>query len=195
MSGLDAKLHGVVLAGGESRRMGRDKAWLDVRGELLWQRQMGVLHDAGAVSVAIVRRPGQPGFGHGVLQVRDRFPNAGPLAGLHAALFATSASHVAVLAVDMPEIDAKWFRWLAGFCRPAVGAIARHRDGCEPLAAIYPREALIPMTRRLRDNRFSLQALATELAQTQRVMLVPLPESERWRVRNCNFPGDLRARA
>ena len=195
MSATDAKLHGAVLAGGESRRMGRDKAWLRVRGEPLWQRQMRVLHDAGAASVTIVRRPGQAGFGPGVLQVRDRFPGAGPLAGLHAALFATCASHLAVLAVDMPEIDAAWFRWLGSFCRPEAGAIACHADGCEPLAAIYPREALATVTRRLQETRLSLRELVTELAQTQRMTIVSLPESERWRVENWNLPSCLRVRA
>src|SRR5580693_5086169 len=95
---------GVVLAGGESRRMGRDKALVEMDGEPLWRRQVGVLHSAGAERVVVVRRREQEALDHPDC-VFDEFRDCGPLAGIHAALKIGGYPHVAVLAVDMPGID------------------------------------------------------------------------------------------
>src|SRR5688572_12672293 len=99
-----ALLAGAVLAGGESRRMGSDKALLRLGGEALWRRQVRVLRRAGAEPVAVIRREGQAGLGRGAKVLQDMFIGAGPLAGLHAALAAAEGSWVAVLAVDMPAM-------------------------------------------------------------------------------------------
>lgn len=132
---------GVVLAGGESRRMGRDKAFLEADGEPLWKRQVGVLRDAGAGRVVLIRRRGQDPVAYDDCHF-DVFTGCGPLAGIHAALEIGGHPHVGVLAVDMPGIDAAWFGWLGGFCKAGVGAVARGDRALEPLAAIYPAEAL-----------------------------------------------------
>jgi len=172
--------------------MGSDKFDLGVAGEPLWRRQAAVLRAAGAERVALVRRPGQA-TPEGAICWRDLYSGAGPLAGLHAALARLTEPWMAVLAVDMPGIDAGWFRWLAGFCRPGVGAMARHAEACEPLAAIYPRGALPEVTARLQRKDLSLQRLASSLARTGRLRLVPLPTAMRGRVRSLNTPEQLRA--
>jgi molybdenum cofactor guanylyltransferase len=171
-------MQGAVLAGGDSRRMGSDKAEIPLNGEPLWRRQIRVLRDAGAERVMLVRKPGQPAPGDVAVR-RDRASGAGPMAGLHAALIAASAPWVAVLAVDMPGIDAAWFRRLRGFCRPGAGAMVRHARACEPLAAIYPAEAIVEITARLGRRDLSLQRLALALAAAGRMALLPLADSER----------------
>ena len=84
------EVSGAVLAGGESRRMGRDKAWLRIAGEPLWRRQVNVLRAAGAEPVWVVRRRGQRGLSGEISHVWDAWENAGPLAGLEAALTAAT---------------------------------------------------------------------------------------------------------
>src|SRR5579859_3408011 len=81
-------LGGTVLAGGKSRRMGRDKAMLDRNGEPLWRRQSRVLRELGADPVTLVRRRGQPQLGGNVRLLYDTVDGVGPLAGLHVALWA-----------------------------------------------------------------------------------------------------------
>lgn len=181
---------GAVLAGGESRRMGRDKARLCVAGEPLWRRQVRVLREAGADPVVVVRRPGQRALGRDVRQVRDRRVGAGPLAGLEAALTATEANWIAVLAVDMPAVDATWFEKLKAYCQKDVGAVARHRDGYEPLAAIYPRVSLAFVTESLKQAERSMQALVTALVRARQLHVVRLGRGERWRMENWNSPSD-----
>jgi molybdopterin-guanine dinucleotide biosynthesis protein A len=204
---------GAILAGGESRRMGRDKALLDLAGEPLWRRQERVLREAGCTEVMIVRRPGQPDLAPGIPHVHDTIADAGPIAGLHAALTFNltrpepacgelvelleaacpePVEGLVVLAVDMPAIDAGWFAWLREACRPGRGAVARHADGFEPLAAIYPAEALPLLKERLRRREFSLQGLLAALAAADCMTVLPLPESDRPKVANWNSPQDLR---
>lgn len=192
MSQKALSLSGAVLAGGESRRMGQDKAMLGLNGEPLWLRQRRVLLELGAQPVTVVRKRAQPPLGGNVQLLYDTIDGAGPLAGLHAALSACQTDLLAVLAVDMPQIDAAWFGWLSGFCQPGIGAIVRIPAGFEPLAAIYPREALATVTSHLGSDDRSLQHLVIALVQSRRLIDVPLPESDQRCLLNWNTPEDVR---
>jgi molybdopterin-guanine dinucleotide biosynthesis protein A len=181
---------GAILAGGESRRMGTDKALLEYEGLPLWERQRQVLQDSGIGDLIVVRRPGQPLLDPAIPHVRDLVPGAGPIAGLQAALAAGPVSWLAVLAVDMPAIDAGWFEWVRRACRDDQGAVARHADGFEPLAAVYPGSALEIIGERMQRGEFSLQGLVQALVASGRLAVLNLPESERHRVANWNSPAD-----
>jgi molybdopterin-guanine dinucleotide biosynthesis protein A len=178
---------GVVLAGGESRRMGRDKANVDVLGTVLWRRQVGVLRDAGAGRVVLIRRRDQDPIDYPDCHF-DLFPGSGPLAGIHAALELGGDPLVAVLAVDMPGIDAAWFEWLLGFCRPGLGAVAGSAPTLEPLAAIYPAEALPEVAARIARRELSVQGLAAGLAAAGKMAVVGVPESYAGRMASLNEP-------
>jgi molybdopterin-guanine dinucleotide biosynthesis protein A len=178
---------GVVLAGGQGRRMGRDKAEVVVDGEPLWRRQVRVLGQAGASRIVLIRRRDQAPLDYPDCQF-DVFTDAGPLAGVHAALGIAGHPWVAVLAVDMPGIDADWFRWLRGFCRPGAGAVARHAQSLEPLAAIYPAEAREEAERRLGRGEHSVRELALALAGAGRMALVDLPAEAAGKVASLNAP-------
>jgi molybdopterin-guanine dinucleotide biosynthesis protein A len=181
---------GVVLAGGISQRLGQDKTELTFQGEPLWQRQLTVLRVAGAAATVMVRRPGQPAP-PGIDCWRDEAVDAGPMGGLHAALAPQTFPLVAVLAVDMPGIDAAWFHWLRGFCRPGIGAMVQHSEICEPLAAIYPREAIGEINVRLEKRDHSLQRLARALTEIGQMTLIPLPAEKLAQTRGINTPADL----
>jgi molybdopterin-guanine dinucleotide biosynthesis protein A len=178
---------GVVLAGGESRRMGRDKALLDWGGEPLWKRQVAVLRAAGASRVVVGRRAGQAPIAYPDCCL-DVFSDSGPLAGLHAALSIGGHPLVAVLAVDMVGIDAAWFEWLAALCRPGVGAAARHARSLEPLAAIYPSEALPEAAARLSRGELSVRGLVLGLEAAGMMSVVEVPEAYAARVESVNAP-------
>jgi molybdopterin-guanine dinucleotide biosynthesis protein A len=190
------ELTGAVMAGGASRRMGQDKALLTLDGEPLWLRQTQVLREAGAEIIGVVRQRKQTALAlpPEIHLWHDAVIGAGPLAGLDAALSACETEWLAVLATDMPRIDAGWFHWLRGFCRPGCGAMARQLCGDhEPLAAIYPRAAQVEVTRRLHAGTCSLQSLADTLMISGQLAGVPLPRAEHWRVSNWNTPAEVRA--
>ena len=189
------QLTGAVLAGGESRRMGRDKATLVVGDLPLWQRQVKILRDAGASLVGVVRRPGQPPLPlpADIPLWQDAVSGIGPLAGLHAALTTCRTPWLAVVATDLPRLEAGWFQWLAGLCSPGRGVMARLPDGpFEPLAAIYPKAALAEVTRRLAGPEYSLQSLAATLVAQQHLVTVTVPETELGQLENWNTPAEAR---
>lgn len=179
-------MFGIVLAGGESRRMGSDKALMVIDGLPLWKRQVAVLLNAGAGRVVVVRRAGQEPIDHPDCAL-DIHPGLGPLAGIHAGLALCPDRLAAVLAVDMPGIDAGWFQWLSGQCKG--GGAAGSLDGrVEPLAAIYPADSLADATVRIERGDLSVAALANSLAAAGRMEITPVPPAYRGRLASLNEP-------
>ena len=140
-----ASFAAVLLAGGQSRRMGRDKALLPLPdGRLLWQRQLDVLRALEPAEL-FISGPARPGFPADVPTVGDIGPTMlGPLGGIAAVLATMRSARLLVLAVDLPMMTAAFLRGLLRHDPSQTqGAIPQAADGFfEPLAAIYPRTAL-----------------------------------------------------
>jgi molybdopterin-guanine dinucleotide biosynthesis protein A len=134
-------LTGIVLAGGASQRMGRNKAFLDLGGRPLIARVIERLASVCA-EVLIVAGDVEPYGELGVRLVEDRFRGVGVLGGLHAGLEA--AAHELTLAVgcDMPflrpDLLRAFARWADGF----DVAILRQGEQVEPLHGAYRRTCL-----------------------------------------------------
>lgn len=184
----------VVLAGGRSTRMGRDKALLEVDGQPLWRRQREVLRAAGAAEIFLSARddqawlPQADGF---AAVLFDAVSVGGPLVGISAGLERTSRSHLAVLAVDLPRMNVAWFAALLAACAPGVGAVGRRDGFFEPLAAVYPRELMLGAWEALVRGDFSLQRfLATAVAEDRMRVCEISPVDAGW-FANWNEPADL----
>lgn len=189
-------LTGAVMAGGASRRMGRDKATLLLASEPLWQRQVRLLRELGASPVGVVRRPGQPALDLDATTPLwlDTIADIGPLAGLHAALSHCPAEFLAVVATDMPRLDARWFEWLLAACDPGCGAVAQHPDGrYEPLAAVYPRAALASVARLAQQGPCALQTLLQDLREQHLMQALPLSPARAAHAISWNTPADYTA--
>lgn len=135
------ELTGLVLAGGRSRRMGTDKALLELDGRpLLWRvaEQLGEV--CPRVIVAAGSRPLPPLPWE---RVADRVAGAGPLAGIIGGLGVTTTPLLAVAAVDMPAVSPAVFVDLAGRWdgrSPAV--VPRSAGRLQPLHAVWATAAL-----------------------------------------------------
>lgn len=107
MSGADrppiATFAGAVLCGGSSRRMGTDKALLEIDGVALARRVADALAAAGALSVVAVGGDARALHDRGLAVVPDEHPGEGPLGGVLTALHTApaTATFVAVLACDL----------------------------------------------------------------------------------------------
>lgn len=186
----EPRLQGLVVAGGDSSRMGRDKPFLRLDGEPWWHRQSRLLLACGADGVWLARRPGQQ-VPAGALCIHDLVTDAGPLAGLHSGLLRSPAPLLAVLAVDMPLLGPEWFPALLAQCGCARGAAFSHGGFHEPLAAVYPRTALPLVLARLAAGRCGLQGLCTALEAAGRLRVLPLPERLRGQAPSLNTPASL----
>lgn len=133
---------GVLLIGGHSRRMGKDKLGLMLNGQTLADRGIAVLHTCFK-EVLISMRPGQADIfqlsekliGRPTL-IEDPIPNKGPLGALYAALQASAHDWVFLAACDMPCFSPDSIRELAQF-------LPRTHDKNPPQADEKPRPQLI----------------------------------------------------
>jgi len=122
VSKVNTTLIGLVLAGGQSRRMGQDKALMRYQGRTLIDNASLLLQSASCDKVLISRNA--PGF------LNDRIEDAGPLSGVHAVLDALSQSdnhngnpcELLVLPVDMPQMTPELLRILVSRGREAEKA-------------------------------------------------------------------------
>jgi molybdopterin-guanine dinucleotide biosynthesis protein A len=142
---------GAVLAGGASRRMGRDKATLVVGGVELASLALAVAARV-ADPVVLVAPEGHPARRLAAAPVAD--PGRGPLAALAAALDALDADHVLVLAGDHPGLRVELLAHLVALAgRVEAEAVAcRRGPRLEPLVAVYRRAPALALARsRLAD--------------------------------------------
>ncbi len=161
----------AVLAGGSSRRMGRDKATLVVGGVELAR---GVIEVAlrAASPVVVVAPHDHPAAAlaarAGAGWVPD--PGEGPLAAIAAALDAVEAPHVLVLAADHPELRAGLLTLLVAERAAGEAVACRRGQRLEPLVAVYERGPALTAARAMlggadRSLRGLLGALRTRVVE------------------------------
>ena len=183
----------VLLAGGESRRMGKDKATILVRGKPLWQIQLGLLQKLEPTEIFVSARTDPVWRPADVQFVADDPPSRGPLSGLAASLAHTRTNHLLALAIDMPFMNEKYLASLCSQAELGRGVIAKIEDRFEPLAAIYPRETLASVQSALSGTDLSLQTLASRLAAVGKLQVVPVTSQERKLFLSVNEQADLAA--
>ena len=138
---MTAPLYGLVLAGGRSSRMGRDKAALEYHGRTQLERACDLLEKLVTRTFVSVRadQTGDP-LRARYAQIVDQGSLAGPAAGITAAQKAHPDVAWLVLACDLPWLDISTLQHLIARRDPARTATAFRstRDGLpEPLCAIY----------------------------------------------------------
>ncbi len=148
---------GAVLCGGQSQRFGSDKATAQLSsGSYLGGVAVRALRDAGVDPVVAVG--GNTSAKLGVPTVADRWPNAGPLAGLASVLLYATQDHVIVTPCDVPLLQAEHITPLIDNIDGQSAVIAQIDGKAEPILGIWPRswgKRLVPDIRagktRLRD--------------------------------------------
>jgi molybdopterin-guanine dinucleotide biosynthesis protein A len=183
----------VLLAGGESRRMGTDKATLSFRGKPLWQIQLDLLRKLEPAEISVSARTDPAWRPPDVHFVADDLPSRGPLSGLAAALARMHAKHLLALAIDMPFMTEKYLKFLCGQIEPGCGVLPKIDNRAEPLAAIYPQEAAAEIGAALSGADFSLQTLTNCLVAGGKLRVMPVAEQEKKLFLNVNELADLRS--
>ena len=128
---------GFILAGGESSRMGRDKALLELEGVALIVRMARLVESAAercAIVGDTVRLEGLE-----LLVIEDEFPGAGPLGGIATALRSSEVEWNLIVACDLPYLTREWLEFLIGHAMQsdADAVLPMNERGAEPLCAMY----------------------------------------------------------
>ena len=185
-------LSAVLLAGGESRRMGKDKATALFQGKPLWQVQLNLLQELQPAEIFLSARSDPDWRPADVKFVADEPPSRGPLSGVAASLGRIGTKHLLALAIDMPFMNEKYLRFLCDQTEPGRGVLPMIGDRAEPLAAVYPVEARVDLVAALSGSDFSLQTATQRLVQAGRLRVIPVAEAEKEFFRNLNEPADLK---
>ena len=153
----------VVQAGGQSRRMGRDKACLPFQGEPLIQRVVRRVQPIAGELLVTTNRPEDYAF-LGVPLVPDLVSGSGTLVGLYTALAAARGECVAVVACDMPFVSAELLSAERDLLEEeqADAVLPRSEQGLEPLHAVYRRDPCLEAVQR-----------ALSAGQTQAISWLP----------------------
>lgn len=175
----------AILAGGASRRMGRDKALLPVEGEPLLLRIARAAQGTGAPVTVVGRDRPDEWPEPDVRFVGDDVKGIGPLGGLATAL-RSSGTGVILLACDMPMLTTGAIAWLIDHVDDASrGVVVRNGDRLEPLFAFYPLILLDEIGAMIRDGRHRLRDLVSSFT------IIDAPDALRPALANINTPDDL----
>lgn len=148
----------MILAGGASRRMGRDKAALPISGETFLSRLVRVYSPAFPmyVSVGEAEKFSCPG----AEEIVDLHPGMGPLSGLEAAFVRTDADVVFLTATDLPFGTLELAKKLLSMLGEADACVIRRAGGkIEPTFGVYKRSCLPAVQWLLAENRRAFRGL------------------------------------
>ena len=178
----------LILAGGRSLRMGRDKATLEVGGQPLLARQIELARQAGADDVLVSGRADADYSAFGCEVLIDFYPEAGPLAGVERGLATAAAPLLLVLAVDLPRMTVEFLQRLLLECRAESGVVPEMGGRLEPLAAVYPHRAHALAVEYLRAGKNGMQDFAAEIEKTGGLRRLPVTSAEEALFLNWNTP-------
>jgi molybdenum cofactor guanylyltransferase len=149
--------NGFVLAGGQSSRMGSDKALALFSGTPLIQTALNILLAAGVPTRIAGSRTSLKAFAE---EIPDTFPEAGPLGGVHAALSVSSAEWNIFLPVDMPLMPSSLLTCLLQRAKRtgALVTVAQLNGRIQPFPVALHREILPFITQRLQTGNSACHA-------------------------------------
>ena len=177
----------VVLAGGQSRRMGFNKALLTVGRTLLIERVVASVRPLTDTILVSSNDPGPYEF-LGLPIIADLFKGQGPLAGLHAAMVRSSQTLYLLLACDMPNLREVSLRRLVLAAEGFDAVIPRTPDGGNhPLCAVY-RKTCLPV---IESNLQRGANRVTDLFLESSLNVRWVAEVSEWEMVNLNSPDDL----
>jgi len=201
-------VNAFVLAGGQSTRMGNDKAVLQLRGQPFIEHALDKLRTLGFSPRIAGNRPDLAAYAP---VISDNYPGSGPLAGIEAALGVSNDDLNLFLPIDLPLLPTEFLRWMTAraFQSGALATIPRSQARPQPLCAVYHR-ALLPSARALLSAGTPKVMRSVELAASEtglkidlfdiETVVASLMPSEDWPAapsvrcwfQNVNTPGDLR---
>jgi molybdopterin-guanine dinucleotide biosynthesis protein A len=184
--GESPRLSGVILAGGSSRRVGKNKALQRIGGKPLIELVVDTLVPLTTEVLVVVARPKQAvalPLPPSVRVVTDRYPGRGSLGGVFTGVEASAEPWSLVVACDMPFLNVDLLRHLVGESADVDAVVPCLKGQPEPLHALYSKACLAPMQRRLEEGHLKIASLF----ETLRVRYVDEDTIDRIDPRHLSF--------
>ena len=192
-SGFDVS--GIVLAGGRSRRLGRDKALEPIDGQPLIQRVIERVALVSAEVVVVVadqlqgqRIPLRGGHRLGI----DRYSGKGPLGGIFSGLTEAQHQWAVVVACDMPFLNLPLLRYMLSLCQGHDAVVPVLAGRPEPTHAVYSKSCIPYIEQRLLSNDLKISGFFDQVWVRYLTEKDILPfDPEYLSFFNANTPGDM----
>jgi len=139
----------IVLAGGRSSRLGKDKAFLEVKGQFLIERILRRLGQISEEIIIVANEVDRYEQFEGIV-ISDVYPGKGALGGIFSGLRTATHHHTLVVACDMPFLNVSLLRYMQGLAPSHDVVIPRLGELTEALHAIYSKNCLPFIERQLR---------------------------------------------
>jgi molybdopterin-guanine dinucleotide biosynthesis protein A len=156
-------IHGFVLAGGKSSRMGQDKALMPFEGKPLVLRAAEILRPF--VREVTLLAPADRYEDLGLPVVADKWPDQGPLAAVCTGLLSSQAEWSIFLACDIPLVSRQFLQLLVERVQAtrSDAVVPRTEDGWQPLSAAYHSRCRTAFARAIEEGRRSMVSLFDEI--------------------------------
>lgn len=155
------EFNGFVLAGGKSKRMGADKAFLTYKEKPMLEHMIDFLRPHCREVIISGNKPEFLAFNIPVIP--DRFENCGPLGGLFSALNYSATEWNLITGVDTPMLENDLIHLMISETNMAQCIIPVHHGGVEPLVAFYHRNCLPVIEEAIFAGEFKLNSLLKKL--------------------------------
>ena len=184
---------GVLLAGGNSRRMGEDKRYLVVGEQTLLERGLAVLRSIFQ-EVLVVIAQDSPSLDVDARVVRDLVPDCGSLGGLYTGLTQATTPYIFVVACDMPFLDPAVITQFTSRRASADIVIAKLAARLHPMHALYGKRCLPVVEQMIRARQLKIQEMLSHASLhvryvTEADLLTVDPSGRSFY--NVNTPADL----
>ncbi|WP_173916351.1 molybdenum cofactor guanylyltransferase [Halobacillus sp. Marseille-Q1614] len=154
---MNDTVSGAVLAGGQSRRMGEDKALLPLGNQIVIQQVYKRMKEA--VGHVVVNRA-ETIYGIDAVYIQDSYKDCGPLGGLHAVLQQTNSKYVVLAACDTPFVEPQVIqRLISEIDNHTEAVIPVYGGRNQPLLGIYHKTLALKAEELLRDGQRKMQSL------------------------------------
>lgn len=182
----------AIQAGGQSRRMGQNKALIPLAGKPLIEHVVDRVEGLGDEILITTNKPWDYAY-LGCRLVSDPIPGLGALVGLQTALTEAKGELVLVLACDMPFVNRDLLEHMITLGSQADAVVPKLESNYEPLHAVYNRNRCLPVLRSIVSRgEKSIQSLFPFLRMIEvGVLELERLDPERLSFFNINTPADL----
>lgn len=184
---------GIILAGGESVRMGKDKAFILFSGKPLIETVMVKLSALFKDLIIITNKP-RLYRKYGIKIQKDILPGRGPLGGIYTGLLSSKTLHNFIVACDMPFLNQDLIRYMVEEINGFDVVIAKAHGRFQPVHAVYSKHCIGPIENELSKNNLKI----TNFFQYVKVRTITEKEAARFdpdglSFKNINTPENIEA--
>lgn len=182
------QITGIILSGGQSTRMGTDKALVQINGETLLEKAIHICRPLCSQIFISSNNVAHEKFGYKIIP--DEIKNCGPLGGIYSCLKQSETDWNFVLSVDAAFVKPNFVSFLISEIGNYDAVAPVHDFGHEPLIAMYHKNGLTIMKKMLDSKKYKmnnlLNSINTKFADSQK-WVAEFPEL----FRNLNHPSDI----